>query len=182
MRPGDGGNFSAARVTGMNRAVIPAAGAALVLLLTGCSTDTTTESEATPTATATATPTPTPKATRTPPPDRDGDGVMDIRDDFPDDPARSVQLRYPSGDPVVEGYPLVVDTAQLDYRVANWIKTPQVVAVAPGVYVGYSSAVPDLSNYLTAAGAAGDCVVLDAFGLVGTCWNGVPPSPAEPAQ
>lgn len=134
------------------------------------------------TVTATPTATPTPKPTPTPPADSDGDGVPDRSDAFPADPARSVQLYYPSGDPVVEGYPLIVDTAQLDYRVANWIKTPQAVAIAPGVYVGYNSAVPDLSKYLT-GGGDGDCTVREAFGLQGgACWNGVPPSPAEPAQ
>lgn len=169
----------------MNRAAV-APLAALLILLAGCtSPPTSADAEpqsATPTTSATATPTPKPVVTRTPPPDRDGDGVADSSDAFPDDPARSKQLYYPSGDPVLEGYQLVVDTAQIDYRVANAIKTPQVVAVAPGVYVGYNSAVPDLSKYLDGA-SDGDCVVREAFGFFGgSCWNGVPPSPAEPAQ
>lgn len=161
------------------------AAAALLVVLSaaGCSASAT---EAAPAETVAATPTPTatptPKVTRTPRVDTDGDGASDRNDAFPTDPTRSVQLYYPSGDPVIEGYPVLVETAQLDYRVANWIKTPQAVAVAPGLYVGYSSTVPDLGKYLT-GGADGDCVVQEEFGFVGgACWNGVPASPAEPTQ
>lgn len=142
------------------------------------------ESVSSPSATGTpsVTATPKPSASKTPPSDRDGDGAYDSADDFPDDGSRSKQLYYPSGDPVVEGYPVLVDTAQIDYRVANAIKTPQAVAVAPGVYVGYNSAVPDFRKYIE-GGTDGDCVVREAFGFFGgSCWNGVPPSPAEPAQ
>jgi len=153
--------------------------------LVGCTAQTAAEpAPTTGLASPTASPTssPTPKPTRTPPADRDGDGVPDISDAFPDDAARSVQLRYPSGDAVVDGYPVIVDTAQLDYRVANWIKTPQAVAIAPGLYVGYNAAVADLSKYLDSP-ADGDCVAQAAFGITGgACWNGVAPSPAEPGQ
>lgn len=156
----------------------------VALAVSGCSS--VAEAQGTPeptlTASARATATPTPKTTPTPPSDRDGDGVRDTADDFPDDPARSVQLYYPSGDPVIEGYPVLVDTAQLDYRVASWIKTDQAVALAPGVYAGYNPAVSDLTKYLDGP-ADGDCAARDAFKFAGgACWNGVPASPAEPAQ
>ncbi|WP_157096537.1 hypothetical protein [Microbacterium arborescens] len=151
------------------------------LLLSGCASakPDAGATEATPTpmiATQSTKPSPTPLA------DRDGDGVPDARDDFPDDPARSEQLRYPSGDPVLDGYPLIVDTEQLDYRLASWIKTPQSVALAPGVYAGYNPAVTDLSVYLDGP-ADGDCAVRDLYAFGGgACWNGVLASPAEPAQ
>lgn len=156
----------------------------VALVAAGCSSAVVAQESLAPTVTATAraTATPTPKSTPTPPSDRDGDGVRDTADDFPDDPARSVQLYYPSGDPVIEGYPVLVDTAQLDYRVASWIKTDQAVALAPGVYAGYNPAVSDLTKYLDGP-ADGDCAARDAFEFAGgACWNGVPASPAEPAQ
>ncbi|WP_426321612.1 hypothetical protein [Microbacterium sp. E-13] len=137
------------------------------------------------TVTVTATPsaTPTQKPTPTPPADADGDGVPDARDAFPNDASRSKQLYYKSGDPVLPGYPLVVDTAQIDYRVANSIKTPQAVALAPGVYVGYNPAVTDLAVYLESNVGDGDCAVRDLYEFGGgSCWNGVLASPAEPPQ
>lgn len=157
------------------------------LLATGCSSSDATEATtATPTAEVaeSSSPSPTPKATRTPPPDTDGDGVPDSLDDFPEDPTRSEQLYYASGDPVVEGYPLVVDTSQLDRRVATWLEsTPQVVALAPGVYAGYNPAVTDLSIYLETNVADGDCAVRELYGFGGgSCWTGVLASPAEPVQ
>ncbi len=153
------------------------------LLLAGCSNTAPAEGTAEPAPTSSAdraTTTPSAKPTR--PADRDNDGVPDIRDDFPDDATRFEQLRYPSGDPVPDGYPLIVDTAQLDSRLANWIKTPQAVALAPGVYAGYNPAVTDLSVYLDGP-ADGDCAVRDLYAFGGgACWNGVLLSPAEPAQ
>lgn len=155
------------------------------LLLSGCSTTPSANGGAAETSIPSPKPTassPSVKPTPTPPADRDADGVPDARDAFPDDPARSVQLYYPSGDPVIDGYPLVVDTTQLDYRLANWIKTPQAVALAPGVYAGYNPAVADLGIYLDGP-ADGDCAVRDLYAFAGgACWNGVLPSPAEPAQ
>lgn len=136
-----------------------------------------TRSTASPTRTQSQTPTPTPL------PDSDGDGVVDARDEFPNDPTRTVQLYYPSGDPVLAGYPLIVDTAQLDRRLASWIDTPQAVALAPGVYAGYNPAVSDLRLYLEGP-TDGDCAVRDMYFPVsgGACWSGVLASPAEPTQ
>lgn len=114
-------------------------------------------------------------------PDTDGDGVTDDRDDLPDDPNRTQQLYYPSGDPVVEGYPVLVETAQLDDRLASWIDTPQAVAVAPGVFASYSPAQPDLEAYLDLPNA-GDCAVRELYfpETGGACWSGVLPGPQEP--
>lgn len=152
------------------------------LVASGCSS-TETEAAPSPAKTAEVSQTPTPKPTPTPPPDRDGDGVPDAQDDFPDDATQSVQLYYASGDPVVAGYPLVVETSQLDYRVANWIKTPQAVALAPGVYAGYNPAVTDLAVYLETNTANGDCAVRELYQFGGgSCWDGVLASPAEPVQ
>ena len=114
--------------------------------------------------------------------DTDGDGVPDFRDDFPRDPDRSEELFYPSGDPVLDGYPVLVDTAQLDSRLASWIDTPQAVAVAPGVYVAYTPAQPDLEAYLQQPND-GDCAVRDLYfpQTAGACWGGVLPGPQEPS-
>lgn len=150
-------------------------------LLSGCSVAPESQEAASPIPATTASDLP-PKPTPTPLADRDGDGVPDVRDDFPDDATRSKQLRYPSGDPVLAGYPLVVDTAQLDYRLAHAIKSPQAVALAPGVYAGYNPAVTDLSIYLDGP-ADGDCAVRDLYAFAGgSCWNGVLASPAEPTS
>lgn len=138
-----------------------------------------TSPSAQPTSSQTARPTVTP----TPPPDTDGDGVVDTLDDFPDDPTKSEQLYYPSGDPVLVGYPIVVDTAQLDRRLASWIDTPQAVALAPGVYASYNPAATDLSIYLEGP-TDGDCAVREMYfpQSGGACWSGVLASPAEPTQ
>ena len=175
-------------LTSMNhrgRCVLAAVVVVGALFASGCSSSTSTPQPA-PTVTVTVTAAPTtatPTQKSTPPPDTDGDGVPDSRDDFPNDAARSEQLHYQSGDPVPAGYPLVVETAQIDYRVANAIKTPQAVALAPGVYVGYNPAVTDLAVYLESNVGDGDCAVRDLYGFGGgSCWNGVLASPAEPAQ
>ena len=93
------------------------------------------------------------------------------------------QARYPSGDPVLPGYPLIVPTSAIDYRVANAISTEQVVAVAPGVYAAYSPTQTDLYAYLDLPND-GDCAVRDQYfpGTGGACWNGVPPSPEESSR
>lgn len=150
---------------------------AAAVAFTGCAAGApAVETSASPTATKTEMPKPTP----TPPPDSDGDGVIDTNDDFPADATRSEQLYYPSGAPVLAGYPLVVDSAQIDYRVSSWLKTPQAVALAPGVYAGYNPAATDLSIYLDGP-ADGDCAVRDMYGFSGgACWTGVLASPAEP--
>ncbi|MDO8147354.1 hypothetical protein Q6350_02815 [Isoptericola sp. b515] len=149
----------------MYRAAFPLV--AFGLLLTGCSGDQTPAPAPTVTVTATVTATPEPAPTVT------------VTEEAAE--AESASLAYPSGDTVVEGYPVLVDTEQIDYRVANAIPTEKSVAVAPGVYVGYSDAVPDLEDYLDQPND-GDCAVREKFfpNVGGSCWNGVPPSPQEP--
>jgi hypothetical protein len=165
-----------------------------VLAPTGCNgsdTEETTAADSSRVETTSETPTPrtetpTPAPSPTDPrPDRDGDGAPDISDYEPEDPTiqRSTDvLRYPSGDAVLPGYPVLVDTATLDFKLSDWIATEQAVAVAPGVYVAYSPAVPTLADYLDEP-VDGDCVVIDKFfpETGSTCWNGVVPSPQEPA-
>ena len=151
------------------------------LVVAGCSSNTAQEPATTPTSAPTKSSTPTP--TPTPPQDTDGDGVQDSQDDFPNDATQSEQLYYQSGDPVLPGYPLIVDTAQIDSRVANAIPAPQTVALAPGVYVGYNPAVTDLAVYLESNVGDGDCAVRDLYAFGGgSCWGGVLASPAEPGQ
>lgn len=115
-------------------------------------------------------------------PDADGDGVDDEADAYPDDPTRSMDYYYPSGAPVLDGYPVLVDTASLDNRVASWIDTPQAVALAPGVYAAYNPAQPDTYAYLDGP-SDGDCAVRDLYfpETGGACWSGVLPGPQEPA-
>lgn len=92
---------------------------------------------------------------------------------------------YPSGDPVMAGYPLKVSIDSLDRRVASWLQDSayegQVVAVAPGVYTAYSPVEPDLNQYLNGP-VDGDCTVRTKFfpGSGGSCWNGVQPGSEEP--
>lgn len=96
-----------------------------------------------------------------------------------------VVVRYPSGVPVLPGYPLIVPIGQIDRRVASWLEDHvidgQVVAVAPGVYRAFNPAVPTLSDYIDGPNA-GDCLVRKQYypEAGGTCWDGVQKSPAEP--
>lgn len=93
----------------------------------------------------------------------------------------TVQLYYPSGDPVLEGYPVLVDTKRLDRRLASWIETEEAVALAPGVYAAYSPAEPELTAYLDGP-SDGDCAVRKKYfpRTGGSCWNGVLAGPQEP--
>ena len=76
-----------------------------------------------------------------------------------------------------------MDTAQIDSRVADGIVTPQTVALAPGVYVGFNPAVTDLAVYLESNVGDGDCAVRDLYAFGGgSCWSGVLASPAEPGR
>ncbi|MCC3267018.1 hypothetical protein [Arthrobacter gengyunqii] len=85
------------------------------------------------------------------------------------------------------GYPLIVDAASLDYRVAAWFSgrliDGRVVALAPGLYAPYDPNVPDLSSYYTADRVAGDGVlkhiVFPGSGSAAT-WSGVGPGSQEP--
>jgi hypothetical protein len=95
-------------------------------------------------------------------------------------------LRYPSGDPVLPGYPLIVPVSTIDRRPAAWMEDNlvdgQVVALAPGLYRAYNPAVPDLTAYLDGP-VDGDCLLKDQFfpSAGGACWDGVQRGSAEPA-
>lgn len=91
--------------------------------------------------------------------------------------------KYPSGDAVLPGYPVLVNTSSLDYRPASAIKTDKAVAVAPGVYAAYSPTQTNLEAYLRLPND-GDCAVRAQYfpRVGGTCWNGVPPGSEEPQQ
>lgn len=94
-------------------------------------------------------------------------------------------LRYPSGDEVLPGYPLIVPVSTIDDRVASWFEGKlvdgQVVALAPGVYTPFNPAVPELEAYLD-LGSDGDCAVRERYfpNTGGACWNGVQKGSAEP--
>ena len=96
-------------------------------------------------------------------------------------PPASGPLLYPSGDELLPGYPVLVSRASLDSRVASWLKSKEVVALAPGVYAAYTSAVPDLGSYLDGP-VDGDCAVIRRYfpQAAGSCWSGVQPSAQEP--
>jgi hypothetical protein len=81
------------------------------------------------------------------------------------------------------GYPLVVDVATIDSRVASAYPTsPQVVALAPGLYTAYNTSVTDLDVYINKAPVDGDCILKDALfpDRGGSCWNGISAGSAEP--
>ena len=91
---------------------------------------------------------------------------------------------YPSGDPIIAGYPALVSVSSLDGRLASWMGrsgTTQAVALAPGVYAAYNAAVPDLTEYLTGP-VDGDCAVKKHYfpDAAGACWDGVQPGSGEP--
>lgn len=84
------------------------------------------------------------------------------------------------------GYPLIVNVASLDYRVANWFEGKlvdgQVVALAPGLYSPYNPNVPDLGSYYESGGVYGDSAMKDAVlpHTGGSTWSGVLPGAEEP--
>lgn len=89
--------------------------------------------------------------------------------------------------PAYPGYPLVVDAASLDYRVAAWydgrLVDGRVVALAPGLYTPYDPSVPDLLAYYVPAGTAGDTArKLTVFpdSSRAATWSGVLPGTQEP--
>lgn len=92
-------------------------------------------------------------------------------------------LAYPSGDPVLPGYPVKVSGASIDYRVIGYSGSidQEFVALAPGVYAPYTPVEPDLTAYLDGP-SQGDCTVRAKFfpGTGGTCWSGVRPGSEEP--
>lgn len=92
-------------------------------------------------------------------------------------------LAYPSGDPVLPGYPVKVSGASIDYRVLGYSGSPdqEFVALAPGVYAPYTPVEPDLTAYLDGP-SKGDCTVRAKFfpGTGGSCWSGVSPGSEEP--
>lgn len=96
-------------------------------------------------------------------------------------------LRYPSGDPVMAGFPLIVHVDSIDSRVASWFQEQlvdgQVVALAPGVYTPFNPVIKDLADYLSGP-VDGDCLIREKFfpSAGGSCWNGVQAGSAEPPQ
>ncbi|WP_029457359.1 hypothetical protein [Dietzia alimentaria] len=95
----------------------------------------------------------------------------------------SAELTYPSGDPVLPGYPVKVSGASIDYRVIGFSGSAEqeYVALAPGVYAPYTPIEPDLSAYLDGPNQ-GDCTVRAKFfpNTGGSCWSGVGPGSEEP--
>ncbi|MCC9195192.1 hypothetical protein LOC59_16275 [Arthrobacter sp. zg-Y916] len=95
-------------------------------------------------------------------------------------PADGISTAYP-------GYPLVVDAASVEYRVAAWfssrLKDGRLVALAPGLYGAYDPDVPDLSGYYVSPAVAGDSAMKQTVfpGSGGTAsWSGVRPGTQEP--
>ncbi|MCQ1985889.1 hypothetical protein [Arthrobacter sp. zg-Y844] len=85
------------------------------------------------------------------------------------------------------GYPLIVNAASVDYRVAAWFDSKLVdglvVALAPGLYAAFDPNVPDLSSYYVPGGVAGDrAMKATVFPNSGgaASWSGVNPGPEEP--
>ena len=85
------------------------------------------------------------------------------------------------------GYPMVVNAASVDYRVAAWfsgrLEDGRLVALAPGLYGPYNPNVPDLSVYYVSTTVAGDSAVKQTVfpGSGGTAsWSGVRPGTEEP--
>lgn len=95
-------------------------------------------------------------------------------------PADGISTAYP-------GYPLVVNAASLDYRVAAWfagrLVDGRVVALAPGLYAPYDPNVPDLLTYYVPGAVAGDTArkqtVFPGSGVAAS-WTGVRPGTQEP--
>jgi hypothetical protein len=156
----------------MRRMIILTALVATPLLLAGCSSRTESDeqsarTETTVTTTASASVETTTTATPVPP------------------TTTTTRFAYPSGDPVLPGYPLIVSVGTIDRRVASWFEGKlvdgQVVALAPGVYTPFNPVVPDLTNYLDGPND-GDCVVRSQFfpNTGGACWDGVQAGSAEP--
>ncbi|MBD7996364.1 hypothetical protein H9639_13750 [Arthrobacter sp. Sa2CUA1] len=85
------------------------------------------------------------------------------------------------------GYPLLVNAASVDYRVAAWLGDRlvdgQVVALAPGLYAPYDPNVPDLLAYYVSTNVAGNSamkqtVFPDSGGAA--AWSRVEPGTEEP--
>ncbi|WP_104052407.1 MULTISPECIES: hypothetical protein [unclassified Arthrobacter] len=102
-------------------------------------------------------------------------------------PAVPAQVTADTTSAAYPGYPLIVDAASLDYRVAAWFSgrliDGRVTALAPGLYAPYDPNVPDLSSYYTADRAVGDGVmkhiVFPGSGNAAT-WSAVRPGSQEP--
>lgn len=88
---------------------------------------------------------------------------------------------------VYAGYPLLVNAASVDYRVAAWfgdrLVDAQIVALAPGLYAPYDPTVPDLAAYYDSSNVAGSSAmkqtVFPGSGAAAS-WSGVAPGPEEP--
>lgn len=85
------------------------------------------------------------------------------------------------------GYPMVVNGASVDYRVAAWfdgrLADGLLVALAPGLYTPYDPGVPDLTASYLPEGTAGDrtmkATIFPGAGGAAT-WAGVLPGSEEP--
>lgn len=85
------------------------------------------------------------------------------------------------------GYPMVVNSASVDYRVAAWFDGRPadglLVALAPGLYAPYDAGAPDLAAYYLPEGVAGDramkATIFPGAGGAAT-WFGVLPGTEEP--
>ncbi|AKJ72179.1 hypothetical protein TPA4_14 [Tsukamurella phage TPA4] len=99
--------------------------------------------------------------------------------------AAPAALTYPSGDKVLQGYPLIVNVKSLDPRIVSNFEgklvNGKVVALAPGVYAPYSPVESNLAAYLDGP-SDGDCTVRNKYFPTsgGSCWNGVLPGSEEP--
>lgn len=93
--------------------------------------------------------------------------------------AATVPAKFP-------GYPLIVHSATLDYRIKfameGKLVDDQVVALAPGLYTPYNPRVTDLSSYYVHTGVYGDSAIKNAYmpEAGGATWPGVLPGPEEP--
>ncbi|MBD8045390.1 hypothetical protein H9638_16400 [Arthrobacter sp. Sa2BUA2] len=88
---------------------------------------------------------------------------------------------------VYPGYPLLVNAASVDYRVAAWFERRLVdgrlVALAPGLYAPYDPNIPDLQTYYVSTSVAGDGAmkrtVFPDSGAAAS-WSGVRAGTEEP--
>lgn len=83
------------------------------------------------------------------------------------------------------GYPVLVDSKSLDYRVENWLemsRNDQAVALAPGVYAPYNENIKDLESYYESGPFYGDSAMIDKYfdNGGGASWGGVKPGSQEP--
>lgn len=84
------------------------------------------------------------------------------------------------------GYPLLVDLASIDTRVASSLEgntaEGKVVALAPGIYTPYNTHFPDLDRYYEDPIIYGDQMMKQEYfpQTGGSSWGGVQPGTQEP--